>query len=189
VNKYAAVVLFAVTLAGCREDMQVQPKYDGLRRVWFFPDGRSARPIPDGTIPFDETQENPALATGVVKGEFVTTIPLPVTTGLLERGQERFDIYCSPCHGRTGNGDGVIAHRGFKEPANLNGDDIRNAPPGYLYAVLVRGKGAMASYAYQIKSIRDRWAIIAYIRALELSRAAPLSDVPPAELPRLENKP
>ncbi|HEX5431308.1 MAG TPA: cytochrome c [Bryobacteraceae bacterium] len=182
-------ILAALCCAGCRQDMQIQPKYIPLKRSAFFPDGRASRPIPPGTIATDEIDYDPALDNGMVNGAFATTIPLPVTVELLERGHDRFDIYCSPCHGRTGDGYGMIAHRGFQIPADLNGERVRNAPPGYLYAVIANGYGAMAPYSYEIKSARDRWAVVAYIRALELSRRAPLSDVPPAQQSALEAQP
>ena len=188
-NRRAIPILAVVLCAGCRQDMQKQPKYTQLQRSWFYSDGRSARPIPAGTVAFDEIDNDPALTTGMVKGAFVTTIPMPVTSDLLARGRERFDIYCAPCHSPTGDGHGPIAARGFKIPANLNSDDIRNAPPGYIYQVITRGFGAMADYSYQIKSYRDRWAIVAYIRALELSRHATLDEVPPAERSKLEGRP
>lgn len=186
---YLLLVLAIVPSVGCRRDMQSQPKYTPLARSWFYPDGRSARPVPPGTIPVNEANLNPAVDTGEVDGTYVNSVPIPVTEELLKRGQQRFDIYCAPCHARTGFGDGVIAERGFKKPANLNGKRVRDEPPGYLYQVIVNGYGGMASYAYQIKSARDRWAIVAYIKALQLSRYAPLSDVPAAARSRLEKEP
>jgi len=188
VSKRFIPVVLAVLCASCREDMQEQPKYTPLARSWFYADGRSARPTPPGTVFVDETNEDPTQTTGSVNGIFLTTIPVPVTGALLNRGEERFNIYCSPCHGLTGNGDGMIARRGLKYPANLNSQRTRNAPPGYIYAVIVNGFGAMADYAYQIKSVRDRWAIVAYIRALELSRSATLNDVPSTDRSRLEGR-
>jgi mono/diheme cytochrome c family protein len=185
-------LLPAIVLAlciGCRQDMQIQPKYVPLGRTWFFPDGRMARPIPPGTIALDEVDIDPAVATGSADGAFLTTIPLPVTASLLERGRDRYNIYCSPCHAPDGGGDGLIARRGFKIPADLNGERVRNAPPGYVYSVIVNGFGAMQNYSYQIKDARDRWAIVAYIRALELSRAAPLDAVPPDAKRQLEQQP
>jgi mono/diheme cytochrome c family protein len=166
--------------------MQQQPKYPPLARSWFYPDGRSARPVPTGTIAVDEISNNPALTTGYANGSFVTTIPMPVTAALLERGRGRYNIYCSPCHAETGDGNGMIARRGFKHPADLNGDRVKNAPPGYIYAVISNGYGAMADYSYQIKEPSDRWAIVAYIRALELSQGAAPGDLNAEERARLE---
>lgn len=185
-HRYLLVAALMALSAGCRQDMQQQPKYKDLERSRFFPDGRAARPIPAGAIATDEWNRDTALTTGSGNGSFLTTIPLPVTAELLERGEDRFNIFCSPCHARTGAGDGMIARRGFKQPADLNSPRVRNAPPGYIFAVITNGFGAMADYAYQLKDVRDRWAVVAYIRALELSRQAPLADVPPQERARLE---
>jgi len=180
------LAVLVLACAGCRRDMQSQPKYTPLSRSWFYPDGRSARPTPPGTIAIDEVDENPALITGSVNGAFLSTIPVPVTAELLQRGEERFDIYCAPCHARTGDGYGMVERQGLKQPADLNSDRVRNAPPGYLYQVIANGYGAMDDYSYQIQDVRDRWAIVAYIRALELSRSAALSDVPAEDRPQLE---
>lgn len=187
--KYLFLALLVLPSLACRRDMQSQPKYTPLKRSWFYADGRSARPTPPGTISVDEVNIDPALDTGSVDGTFVDKIPIPVTADLLKRGQNRFNIYCAPCHARTGFGNGMIAERGFRKPVNLNGQRIRGAPPGYIYQVIVNGFGSMAGYAYQIKSVRDRWAIVAYIRALELSRWATLKDVPPKARARLEAEP
>lgn len=190
-NRSACVLAVVLALAAiaCRRDMQTQPKYLPLDGSRFYPDGRASRPIPAGTIAIDEVDQDPAIDTGAVNGAFVTSIPFRVTAELLQRGEDRFNIFCSPCHARTGNGDGMIAQRGFKQPADLNSDRVRNAPPGYLFQVITKGYGAMADYSYQIQSVRDRWAIIAYIRALELSRRANLTDVPPDQRAKLEAQP
>jgi mono/diheme cytochrome c family protein len=166
--------------------MQIQPKYPPLAMSQLYLDGRSARPVPEGTVALGESEYDSAVNDGTQDGSFVSTIPVPVTADLVERGRDRFDIFCSPCHGRTGNGDGVIARRGVKQPADLNDDRVRNAPPGYIYQVIANGYGAMASYSYQIKDPRDRWAIVSYIRALEASRSTSIQDAPPSERARLE---
>lgn len=181
--------LLALTCISCRRDMQTQPKYIPLDRSSFYADGRAARPIPAGTIAIDEIDQDPAMDTGSVNGTFVNTIPVPVTADLLERGEDRFNIFCSPCHGRVGDGQGMIARRGLKQPADLNSDRVRNAPPGYIFQVITNGYGAMDDYSYQIQSSRDRWAIVAYIRALELSRGASLADVPSEQVSKLEAQP
>ncbi len=189
-SKAMLVAALALGCAGCRRDMQLQPKYVPLDRSWFFSDGRAARPIPAGAVSIDEADVDATLSTGLdAKGDFLTSIPLPVDEALLERCRERFDIYCSPCHGRTGDGHGMIARRGFRQPSDLNGARVRNAPPGYIYAVIAHGYGAMAGYSYQIKSLRDRWAIVAYIRALEFSRGVPAGDLTAAERTGLEAQP
>lgn len=181
-----ATTALLLLCTACRQDMQIQPKYVPLGRTWFFPDGRMARPFPPGTIAVDEVNIDPVVATGALNGAYVTMIPVPVTTALLERGRGRYNIYCSPCHALTGDGGGMIARRGFRTPADLNGDRVRNAPPGYIYSVIVNGFGAMQDYSYQIKDPQDRWAIVAYIRALELSRAAPAGALTPQERQKLE---
>lgn len=187
--KYCLLALLVLPSLGCRRDMQHQPKLRPLQRSWFYADGRSARPIPPGTFSIDEAKLNPAVDTGKVNGTYVNSIPIPVTADLLARGRDRFNIYCAPCHGRTGFGNGMIARRGFEDPRNLNGKRVRDQPPGYIYEVIVKGFGSMGPYAFQIKSPRDRWAIVAYIRALNLSRYAPLSDVPAPARARLEKEP
>lgn len=167
----------AVSLSGCRRDMQDQPRSKPLRASRFFPDGRLARPVPKGTIARDELNDVDVLHTGLNNGVFAAQFPIPVTKPVLERGQERYNIFCTPCHGFLGDGNGMIARRGFKWPANLHTDRLRNAPPGYLFQVISNGYGAMPAYRDSIDP-KDRWAILAYLRALQLSRSASLADVP-----------
>jgi mono/diheme cytochrome c family protein len=161
----------------CRRDMQDQPKYKPLGESKFFADGREARPIPPGTIARDEMSDTDPFHTGVSNGQFLETIPTGVDLNLLQRGRDRFDIYCSPCHGRMGDGNGMVAQRGFRAPANFHSDRLRSAPPGYIFQVITNGYGAMGDYADQI-AVNDRWAIVAYLRALQLSRNATVADVP-----------
>lgn len=184
----AAVVCLAAILAGCRRDMQDQPKVLPLQASRFFADGRSARPIPPNTIARDALNDTDALHTGIENGRFLEAMPLPITRPLLERGEQRFGIYCAPCHGPLGDGNGMIAKRGFKWPANLQSDRLRNAPPGYTFQVISNGYGAMPDYAAQI-GVADRWAIIAYINALQLSRNATFAEVPADERSNLEGHP
>jgi mono/diheme cytochrome c family protein len=162
---------------GCRQDMQDQPKYKPLGANRFFADGRDARPIPAGTIARDELNNADPAHTGEANGVFLDRIPIPVDEALLKRGQERFNIYCSPCHGPQGDGDGMVARRGVRIPANLHTARLRAVPPGYLYEVIKNGYGAMGDYGDQVP-FRDRWAIVAYIRALQLSHNATINDVP-----------
>jgi hypothetical protein len=164
--------------------MQDQPKYKPLAQSRFFIDGRAARPIPEGTIARDELTDNDPLHSGADAGRFLSTIPFPVDRSFLIRGQDRFNIYCSPCHGRLGNGDGMVHRRGFWIPPSLHTDRLRAVAPGYLYQVIANGYGAMPSYDEQIP-VRDRWAIVAYLRALQLSRHATTDDVPLQERARL----
>ncbi len=179
ITKRAVVVIFAMLSAvtACRQDMQDQPKYKPLGENRFFADGRDARPIPAGTIARDELNDTDSFHSGAVNGAFLDTIPLTIDTALLNRGGDRYNIYCSPCHGRLGDGNGMIAQRGFRAPANFQTDRLRSVPPGYIFQVITNGYGAMGDYGDQIPA-GDRWAIVAYLRALQLSQNATLSDVP-----------
>jgi mono/diheme cytochrome c family protein len=177
-----------LALAGCRLDMQDQPKYKPLAASTFFIDGRSARPIPPGTVARDALNDTDVLHTGADDNGFAATIPLPVDQALLERGQERFDIYCSPCHGYLGDGDGMVARRGFKIPPSLHQERVRQAAPGYIFQVITDGYGAMGDYGDQIPP-EDRWAIVAYIRALELARSATMADATAEGQAQLEAQP
>ena len=161
----------------CRQDMQDQPKYKPLGESRFFADGRQARPTPAGTIARDELNDTDAFHTGISNGTFLDTIPAQIDTTLLERGRDRYNIFCSPCHSRLGDGNGMVAQRGLRAPANFQDERLRSVPPGYIFQVITNGYGAMGDYADQIPA-NDRWAIVAYIRALQLSRNATLSDVP-----------
>jgi mono/diheme cytochrome c family protein len=183
-----AILVIALLSASCRRDMFDQPKFRPLARSEFFADNRSARRVPTGSIAFGEPEETEAVASGTSNGTFVPNIPIAVDEPLLRRGQERFDIYCSPCHGRVGDGRGMVNKRGFIQPADLHSGRVRNAPPGYLYAVVANGYGAMPEYSDQL-SVRDRWAVVAYIRALELSRSSTLADVPADRRAALEGQP
>lgn len=177
----------ALLLSACRQDMHDQPRYEPLESSTFFADGRSARQIPPHTVAWGALDDTDSFHTGAANGNYLASVPLPVTIALLHHGQEQFDIYCSPCHGLLGNGDGMVARRGFLNPANLQSERVRSAPPGYLYQVISNGYLAMPDHRDQIQ-VEDRWAIVAYLRALELSRGATLADVPPAERGQLEEQ-
>jgi cytochrome c553 len=168
----------ALLLAGCsRLDMQDQPKYKPQRGSDFFADGRSGRPEVDGTIARGALNEDTAYYDGEdANGDDVDVFPIAVDKAFIERGQQRYDAYCSPCHGRIGNGLGMIVRRGFKQPPSYHIERLRNAPVGHFYDVITNGYGAMLNYAAQI-SVRDRWAIIAYIRALQYSQNANVNDL------------
>ncbi len=163
--------------AGCRQDMHDQPRFEPLEANSFFADGRSARPLVTGVIARGTLQEDVHLFTGRENDEFVTTFPFPVTQDVILRGQERYNIYCTPCHGQLGDGTGMIVQRGLKQPPSYHIDRLREAPVGYYFNVITNGFGAMFDYADRI-SVNDRWAIIAYIRALQLSQNAKIDDVP-----------
>ncbi len=172
-----AIGLLAGLATGCRQDMHDQPKLKPLREEASFADRRSARPLVAGTVARGELHEDPLFETGKTDQGFVAEPPLEVNEALLLRGRERFEIFCSPCHGRTGRGDGMIVQRGFKRPASFHVDRLRAMPVGYFYDVMTRGFGAMPRYAEQV-SPADRWAIAAYLRVLQYSQYAPAADVP-----------
>lgn len=180
-----SLCLLSMVAAGCRQDMHDQPKYRGLRESAFFSDGLAARPVVAGTVPRGGLNNDPLLYTGKENGANSTRFPFPVDQTVMERGQERFNIYCAPCHGRTGMGDGMIVQRGYRRPPSLDDARLREAPVGHFFDVITQGFGAMPDYAAQIRPV-DRWAIAAYVRALQLSAHATLADVPPAQRSRLE---
>jgi mono/diheme cytochrome c family protein len=157
--------------------MHDQPKYIPLRESAFFADGRSARPPVPGTVARDQLHEDTLLYTGQDNGADATAFPFPVDDKVMVRGRDRYDIYCSPCHGRTGAGDGMVVRRGYRPPPSLHVDRLRLAPAGHFFDVITNGFGAMPDYAAQIRA-EDRWAIVAYIRALQLSEHAAAADVP-----------
>ncbi len=176
----ALVVACALAAAGCRLDMHDQPKYTPLRQSDFFADGRAARPLVEGTVARGMLGEDELLVSGKTNGQLATEFPFPVTAEVVARGRERYDVFCSPCHDRTGAGNGMIVRRGYRRPPSFHQDRLRQAPPGHFVDVMTNGFGAMPDYRVQVPP-RDRWAITAYIRALQLSANATLSEVPPEE--------
>ncbi len=196
-----AVLIVACLLAGCRQDMHDQPKHTPFRPSAFFEDGKSQRPLVDGVVPRRNLRDEPWQSDGDSNGGRLlqpgeaasslqadlakaTTLPFPLTREVMDRGQERFNISCAPCHSPGGDGDGMIAQRGFRHPPSYHIDRLREAPIGHFYDVMTNGFGAMPSYADQVAP-RDRWAIAAYIRALQLSRNATFADAPPEERGKL----
>ena len=174
----------AVLLTACRQDMHNQPKYRGLRASMFFADGSSARPLVEGTIARGTLQTDEAFFTGKNGTAMMTELPFPVDAAVLDRGEERFNIYCTPCHDRTGSGRGMVVQRGYRQPPSFHIDRLRNVEIGHFFDVMTNGFGAMPDYRAQV-SPRDRWNIAAYIRALQLSQHAAAADVPggdPAKL-------
>ena len=172
--------------AACRQDMQDQPKYKDLRGSAFFVDKRSARPVVEGTVPRGRPYGDTPFLTGKQNGQPVATLPMPLSRELLERGRDRYRIYCTPCHGLTGDGRGIVVQRGYRQPPAFNIDRLRAAPVGYFFDVQTNGFGAMMDYKAQIPP-EDRWAIAAYLRVLQLSQGATLADVPSSERPALES--
>ena len=176
-NPAAAVIGMAFLSFCCHLDMSDQPKYKPYGASSFFADGTSARPLVEGTIARGHMITDSLLATGKSGGKFADLFPFPVTSAVVQRGQDRFDTFCSPCHGRIADGNGMIVQRGFPAPPSLLTDSLRAEPAGFFYDVMTNGFGKMYSYAPSIGE-RDRWAIVAYIRALQLSRKIPLTDLP-----------
>jgi mono/diheme cytochrome c family protein len=173
----AAVCL---ALAACRQDMHQAPRYDPLEVSQFFANGQSARMPVANTVSRDPLADDDELFyTGRINGTIANVFPMPVTAGLLARGEERYNIFCAPCHGRTGRGDGMVVQRGMRQPPSFMEDRLRNAASGYFFDVMTHGFGAMQDYAAQIPP-QDRWAIVAYERALQFSQHATVSDVPDA---------
>ena len=173
---FAIAALCAFSFAGCdstlRQDMANQPRQNPLSPSDFFPDGRSERPAEENTVARGSIQDDSLF---VPKDS--NAFPLPLTEELLERGQQRYGIFCTPCHGIQGDGMGMVAVRGMKHPPSYHQERLRNVPNGYLYDVVTNGFGAMYGYSSQIPP-RDRWAIVAYLRALQLSRNAPVGQLP-----------
>jgi mono/diheme cytochrome c family protein len=167
-------------VAGCRKDMQVQPRYNPYDVSSFFGDDRSARPLVPGTIARGQLHLDELLYSGKIDGKEADVFPFAISRADLNRGRERFNIYCSPCHDVTGSGRGMIVLRGFPAPPSLHLDRLRQAPVGHFFDVMTNGMGVMYSYSSRV-SPEDRWRIAAYIRALQLSQQASIDDVPSAQ--------
>jgi mono/diheme cytochrome c family protein len=170
------LLLLLLAALGCRQDMFDQPKLRPLQSSTFFADGRASRPLVEDTVPRGARRGDDLLSTGRSGGEVADRFPFPITAAILDRGEQRFDVFCSPCHGRTGSGDGMIVQRGFKPPPSFHSDRLRQAPAGHFFEVMTRGFGVMYDYRTRI-SPEDRWAIAAYIRALQLSQHAGADDL------------
>lgn len=164
-------------LLGCHDDMYNQPRYEPLEPSRFFDDGRSSRPLVPGTISREALPSDSILATGRENGKLVDELPVELSESLLRRGQERFNIFCSVCHGRTGEGNGMIVQRGFTKPPTFHSERLRGAPIGHFFDVATHGFGRMPAYDAQVP-VDDRWAIAAYIRALQLSQYAEVTELP-----------
>jgi len=186
-GRWVAILALLLLCAGCRQDMHVQPRYNPYDPARFFNDGQSARLPVAGTVPRGELTlgANELLYTGKVNGQIADVFPFPVTRKFLERGRDQFDVFCAPCHGLSGDGDGMIVQRGFARPPSYHLERLRAAPAGHFFDVITNGVGTMYAYGYRVPP-RDRWAITAYIRALQLSRQASISDAPRAEREKLQ---
>ena len=180
-----AILLLALALSGCTMTMRDQPHFEPYESTSFFQDERTARlPVAD-TVPRGLAKTDELLYTGKSDGQFSQVFPFPITADLLARGQERYDIYCAPCHDQIGTGKGMVVQRGFKQPPSLHEDRLREAPPGYIYNAIANGFGTMPSYANRIP-VEDRWLIVAYVKALQLSQHATVAAVPESVLSQLE---
>ena len=178
-------VAVSLALAGCRQDMHDAPRYEPLEASTFFANGQASRALVANTVPRGLLREDTHLNEGRVDGQLATTFPMAVTPAVMQRGQERFNVFCSPCHGRTGSGNGMVVQRGFRAPPSYHEERLRNAPVGYFFDVMTNGFGAMQDYRAQV-DVNDRWAIAAYIRALQLSQHSTVGDVPPDKRPELD---
>jgi cytochrome c1 len=181
------LIAMSLGLFACRQDMHNQPRYKPFAATTFFGDGRSERPVVEGTVARGHLRLDKARYTGkTADGDDVTEFPFPITRADLLRGQERFSIYCSPCHSQIGDGNGMVVRRGFRQAASYHSAKLLKAPVGHFFDVMTNGFGAMPSYGSRVEP-DDRWRIAAYIRVLQLSENATLEDVPPDQRPALEN--
>jgi mono/diheme cytochrome c family protein len=193
ITRLGAAVLITTTI-GCRQEMYDQPKYKPLGKSSFYADARSSRPLVEGTVARGTLDGMSAVvllppagapAGAPASAGLPTTLPMPLTRELVARGRERYGIFCTPCHDRTGGGAGMVVRRGYRAPQSLHIERLRDAPVGHFYDVMTRGLGAMPDYAQQIPP-EDRWAIAAYVKALQLSQRAPVADLPPEDRARVE---
>jgi mono/diheme cytochrome c family protein len=178
-----ALALLLAGVAACRQDMHDQPKYEPLEAGAMFNDGQSARPLVEDTVARGHLDEDELFYTGKVNGQLADTFPYPVTAEMVDRGQERFNVFCSPCHDRAGTGRGMVVRRGYRQPPSYHDQRLKDAPAGHFFDVMTNGFGAMPDYRGQIPAA-DRWAIVAYIRALQRTTGAPTPSQPqPAAAP------
>jgi mono/diheme cytochrome c family protein len=182
------IVAAAVLTAGCRQDMHDGPRYEAFESSTTFADNRASRTAPAGTVARGWLREDEALYTGKIAGQTVDAFPFAITHADLTRGQQRFNIYCTPCHGRVGDGNGMVVQRGYRQAASFHQDRLRQERVGYFYDVITNGFGAMPDYATQIP-VRDRWLIVAYVRTLQLSQHATADDVPAEHRAELDATP
>lgn len=175
-----------LSLAGCQQQMANQPSYEPQDGSPLFADGRAARPLVANTVYRGNLRENDALWTGKQNGQDVEEFPISITQEVIERGQQRYNIFCSPCHGQLGDGNGMIVQRGVTRPPAYTDDRLLTAPVGHYFDVITNGWGRM--YPYNHIPVRDRWAIVAYIKALQISQKTTLEDVPESERAALQAK-
>jgi mono/diheme cytochrome c family protein len=185
---FACAVFVLLATAGCRQKMANQARYDPLEPSDFFEDGMASRPRIAGTVARGEISSDPFFDTGKINGQVADGFPMPVTIELVNRGHDRFDIYCAQCHGRIGDGNGMIPARGYRRPPSFHTEKLRTATSGHFFDVMTNGFGAMPPYGKMIPP-QDRWAIAAYIRALQLSQNATVADVPVDQRVKLDAPP
>lgn len=183
----AATVSVALISVGCRQKMAQQPYYDPYEASEFFADGKSARTPVEGTVARGHLRDDEHLYTGRVEGQLVSTYPFEITEQVLERGRDRYDIYCTPCHGEAGLGNGIVVRRGYRTPPSFLDPKFADLPVGHYVDVMTNGFGAMPTYASQVKP-EDRWAIAAYIQALQLSQSVDINQLPPDRQAELRSK-
>jgi len=183
---FAGCLLASVVLAaGCRQDMHDAPRYDPLEASPLFLNGAASQPLVQGTVARGLVSDDTVLTEGKLDGQPSPVFPFAIGKAELERGQERYNVYCAPCHGRTGEGNGMVVQRGYRQAASFHVDRLRTSPPGYFFDVISNGFGVMPDYRAQIPA-EDRWKIAAYIRALQISHNATVDDVPAAERGKLD---
>jgi mono/diheme cytochrome c family protein len=186
--RVVGLLLCVLVITGCNNGMEDQPKYEPFEASTFFDDGMSARPLVPHTVARGQLRADSHLYAGQVEGRQAEEFPFAITAEVMARGQERYNIYCTPCHGYAGYGDGIVVQRGFSPPPSLHDERLRMAPVGHFFGVITNGFGAMYSYADRIMP-EDRWAIVAYVRALQLSQNATMEQVPADQQPALEATP
>jgi cytochrome c553 len=177
--RLVAVIALALLLSACGRNMFEQPRLDPLQASPFFPDGTGQRPLLEGTVSRERGGVDPSFFTGQGPTGMLTELQFELTVGVLQRGQERYDIFCAVCHGYTGEGNGMIVQRGFPRPASFHEQRLLDAPVGYYVSAITNGFGRMFSYASRVPP-EDRWAIAAYVKALQLSQNATADDLPEA---------
>jgi mono/diheme cytochrome c family protein len=187
VARLAGVLAAVATIgvAGCRQDMHDAPRYDPLEASPVFADGSSARMLVPGTVARGELNEDELFTTGKSNGQVSDVFPFQLSAADLDRGQERFNIYCSPCHGRTAEGNGMVVQRGFRQPPSFHTDRLRQSGPGYFFDVMTNGFATMPDYRAQV-TVADRWRIAAYVKALQLTRQGTTADLSAENLARLQ---
>jgi mono/diheme cytochrome c family protein len=184
-GKHVVFLALLIALASCRQKMANQPRYDPLESSDFFADGMASRPRIAGTVARGQLAVDGFLATGKINGKEGDGFPFPVTAAVMNRGHERYNIYCSECHGRLGDGNGMIPMRGYRHPPSFHTESLRTAKTGHFFDVMTNGFGAMPPYAPQVPA-DDRWAIVAYIRALQLSQHGTINDLPADQRAKLD---